>query len=68
MKTVTRYSEELQTAILEQLPTITAAQPLEADVSVGGAIADTPTAVEAYQLLEQLKKPLSKHCKEDGIG
>ncbi|MEL6319309.1 MAG: lipopolysaccharide assembly protein LapA domain-containing protein [Cyanobacteria bacterium J06626_14] len=60
MKTVTRYSEELQTAILEQLPTVTVGQPLEADVSVGGAIADATTSIEAHQLLETAEKALEQ--------
>ncbi len=60
MKTVTQYSEELQTAILEQLPTVSTAHSMQADVSIGGAIADVKTSVEAHQLLETAEKALEQ--------
>ena len=60
MKTVTRYSEELQAAILENLPTAPTGHPLEADVSVGGAIADAKSSADANQLIETAGKALEQ--------
>ncbi|MEM9006217.1 MAG: lipopolysaccharide assembly protein LapA domain-containing protein [Cyanobacteria bacterium P01_F01_bin.86] len=60
MKAVTRYGEELQTAILEDLAKNTTGQSLEADVSIGGAIADAKTSADANQLLETAEQALEQ--------
>lgn len=60
MKAATRYSEELQAAILKNLPSTPAGQPLEADVTVGGAIADAKASADAHQLIETAEKAMEQ--------
>ncbi|NER81140.1 MAG: DUF1049 domain-containing protein [Leptolyngbya sp. SIO1D8] len=60
VKGTTRYGETLQAAVLENLPTMPNGQTLEADVSVGGAIANHKTTVDAQQLIETAEAALEK--------
>jgi GGDEF domain-containing protein len=60
LKTATRYGEELQAAILENPPTLPTGQPLELDVTVGGAIADAQSTLEANHLIEAAETALEQ--------
>lgn len=60
MKAANRYSEDLQATILENLPTMPTGEAVEADVSVGGAIADHKTTIDANQLLSTAETALEQ--------
>lgn len=60
MKDITRYGEELQAAILENPLVLPTGQPMELDVTVGGAIADTPTTIDSVQLVQTAEKALDQ--------
>ena len=60
IKEVTRYSETLQTAILEHSLTLPTGKPMELDVSVGGAIADTPSITESTQFVQTAETALEQ--------
>ncbi|MGD1931718.1 MAG: lipopolysaccharide assembly protein LapA domain-containing protein [Leptolyngbyaceae cyanobacterium] len=59
-KAMTHYSEELQAAILEHPPVLPTGKTMELDVSVGGAIAETPTVIDGHQLVQTAEKALAE--------
>jgi GGDEF domain-containing protein len=59
-KAVTQYSEKLQAAILENPPILPTGKAMELDVSVGGAIADTPAIADGTHLVQTAEKALDQ--------
>lgn len=60
MKAATGYGEALQAAILENPPLLPTGKPMDLDVSVGGAIADTVSAIEGHHLVQTAEKALEQ--------
>ncbi|MBE7381047.1 MAG: DUF1049 domain-containing protein [Leptolyngbya sp. SIO1E4] len=60
LKATTRYGEDLQAAVLEHLPTLPTGEALNADVSVGGAIAEHQTSTDAHQLVATAEAALEQ--------
>jgi uncharacterized integral membrane protein len=56
----TQYGESLQAAILENPPMLPTGHPMELDVSVGGAIADTPTTTDSAELVQTAETALDQ--------
>lgn len=59
-KAVTQYGEDLQAAILESPPVLSTGKTMELDVSVGGAIANSTSAIDSPHLIQTAETALEQ--------